>query len=243
MTTRAALAAAVRPFGPGGKIPAEAVRALDALADALGLPRADAQPRLGKLSAKYETGGRGPGTVSTGVGDPGGVSYGSYQLASKTGTAAAFVATEGAAWPALRNAPPGSPQFSAIWRDIAAREPQAFDGAQHAFIERTHYRPVVDAVRSRTGINLDEAHPAIRDAVWSVAVQHGKAADILVYALASKPQGDAATLREIYAARSAYVRSVAERNTGGARRTLLDIVATRYPAELAEALAMLGGDK
>ena len=32
---------------------------------------------LGTLSAKYETGGRGPGTVSSGAGDPGGVSYGS----------------------------------------------------------------------------------------------------------------------------------------------------------------------
>src|ERR1700755_1447385 len=35
------------------------------------------------MRAKYETGGRGPGVVSTGAGDPGGVSYGSYQMASK----------------------------------------------------------------------------------------------------------------------------------------------------------------
>jgi LysM repeat protein len=46
---------------------------------------------LGVLSAKYETGGRGPGIVSTGSGDPGGVSYGSYQMATKTGTVARFV--------------------------------------------------------------------------------------------------------------------------------------------------------
>ena len=38
---------------------------------------------LGSLSSKYETGGRGPGTVSSGVGDAGGVSYGSYQMTSK----------------------------------------------------------------------------------------------------------------------------------------------------------------
>src|SRR5688572_28910467 len=43
---------------------------------------------LGKLSAKYETGGRGPGTVSTGAGDRGGVSYCSYQMASKMGVPA-----------------------------------------------------------------------------------------------------------------------------------------------------------
>src|SRR5690606_14182281 len=38
---------------------------------------------LGSLSSKYETGGRGPGTVSSGRGDAGGVSYGSYQMTSR----------------------------------------------------------------------------------------------------------------------------------------------------------------
>ena len=46
---------------------------------------------LGHLSEKYESSGRGPATVSTGEGDPGGVSYGSYQLASKIGRADEFV--------------------------------------------------------------------------------------------------------------------------------------------------------
>lgn len=238
MTDRQKLASAIRGNIPGGKIPAAALPAFDALADALGLPR-DEATRLGALSAQYETGGCGPGTVSTGVGDPGGVSYGSYQLASKTGTATAFVRAEGAAWPQLGHAPPGSPAFSAVWWDIAAREPQAFDDAQHAFIERTHYRPVVAAVLARTGLDLDARAQPIRDAVWSIAVQHGKAADILADALATRPQGDEATLRAIYAARSAYVRKVAERSTGANRRTLLSVVENRYPSELAQALAAL----
>lgn len=42
MTTRAALAAAVRPFAPGGKLLQSHIPALDALADALGLPKASA---------------------------------------------------------------------------------------------------------------------------------------------------------------------------------------------------------
>ena len=41
-----------------------------------------AAPSLGQLSEKYETGRRGPGTVSGGQGDAGGVSYGSYQMTS-----------------------------------------------------------------------------------------------------------------------------------------------------------------
>lgn len=39
---------------------------------------------LGQTSTKYETGGRGVGTISTGKGGHG-VSYGSYQLSSKMG--------------------------------------------------------------------------------------------------------------------------------------------------------------
>ena len=43
---------------------------------------------LGDTSQRYETGNRGAGTISTGKGDHGGVSYGSYQLSSKTGLTA-----------------------------------------------------------------------------------------------------------------------------------------------------------
>ena len=51
---------------------------------------------LGELSRKYESGKSGPGTVSGGQGDAGGVSYGTYQLSSKHdgkpgGTASEFL--------------------------------------------------------------------------------------------------------------------------------------------------------
>ena len=41
---------------------------------------------LGSVSSKYETGGRGVGTVSTGKGDHGGVSYGKHQMTAATMT-------------------------------------------------------------------------------------------------------------------------------------------------------------
>ena len=50
---------------------------------------------LGDVSAKYESGNGGAKTISSGTGDPGGVSYGSYQLASKTGTLEAFLKASG----------------------------------------------------------------------------------------------------------------------------------------------------
>ena len=76
---------------------------------------------LGALSAKYETGGRGPGTVSTGAGDKGGVSYGSYQMASKMGVPGRFVTQSGFPWlQDFKNLVPGSADFTAAWKRIAA---------------------------------------------------------------------------------------------------------------------------
>jgi hypothetical protein len=206
--------------------------------------------RLGELSAQFESGGRGPGTVSSGRGDPGGVSYGIYQLASRTGTVAAFLRGEGAAWAReFGGAGPGSAGFSAIWKGIAAREPAAFADAQHAFIRRTHYDPAVRSVFDNTGLDLDARHDAVRDVTWSVAVQHGGAAKILSGAVGNSdarlgradPGYDRALIEAIYDERSAYVLRVAARSNAAARRMLEAVTRNRYPAERADALAMLEG--
>lgn len=206
---------------------------------------------LGSLSERYECGGRGPGAVSTGRNDPGGVSYGLFQLASRTGTCAAFVAAEGRRW---RNefgtAAPGSDEFSAAWRAIAAREPDLFAQAQRDFIERTHYRPALAIACKVTGIDLNSCHPAVRNAAWSTAVQHGAAGRILTRAIEaanrtadrSHPGYDRALLDAIYSERASYVLRVAERpQLGVGQRNLLkSIVTNRFADEHADALKMLG---
>ncbi len=216
---------------------------------ALQSPASSVPRRLGALSECFESGGRGPGTVSGGQGDPGGVSYGTYQLASRTGTVARFIAAEGAAWASdFHGAEPGNTTFSRIWGEIAGREPDAFAAAQHAYIERTHYRPAVDAVLHETGLDLGARHPAVCDGTWSVAVQHGRAARILIGAVAQADENasreaasgyDRALLNAIYAHRTAYVLRVAQRSGEAAARTLRSITRNRYPAELEAALAML----
>jgi len=226
------------------------VELLDRAIDlALGVIVSKAMRKLGSLSERFESGGRGPGTVSGGQGDPGGVSYGTYQLSSRTGTAARFMQAEGAAWArAFGRAVPGSATFSRVWREVAAREPEAFGAAQHAFIERTHYRPAVSKVLEETGLDLDSRHQALRDATWSVSVQHGGAARILTCAVKeidtraareNDAEYDRLLLESIYAHRSSYVLRVADRASAASARTLRSIVGKRYPAELEAALAML----
>jgi hypothetical protein len=61
-----------------------------------------------------------------GHGDPGGVSYGTYQLAGNLGRPQQFLANEGRAWAAeFGGAGPGSASFTATWKAIAAREPES----------------------------------------------------------------------------------------------------------------------
>ncbi|MEP6867651.1 MAG: hypothetical protein ABJA20_03980 [Novosphingobium sp.] len=228
------------------------VNALDSAIDqAAGSPTASScsvPHRLGTLSEHYESGGRGPGTVSGGVGDPGGVSYGLFQLASRTGTAALFLTAEGKRWAAEFGAnAPGSVEFSAVWQAIAAREGETFAEAQRLFIARSHYRPAVLAVQVATGLDLDARPDAVRDAVWSTAVQHGSAAKLLCAAVAeadlAEPRGSAAydhaLIEAIYRQRSAHVCALADRSGPAVRRTLLNVAQRRYPDELAAALAML----
>ncbi|MEP7222151.1 MAG: hypothetical protein ABI673_05725 [Novosphingobium sp.] len=259
LSTRKPIFDAARRIVGHGLSQAE-VNALDAAIDrAEAQPRPDAGPllpatacpaphRLGTLSERYESGGCGPGTVSGGVGDPGGVSYGLFQLASRTGTAARFLAAEGKRWAArFGSSLPGSAEFSATWQDIAAHEGETFAEAQRLFVARSHYRPAVLAVQVATGLDLDARADAVRDAVWSTAVQHGSAARLLCAAVAEADQSgprtdaayDRALIEAIYRQRSDYVSALAQRSGPAVRRTLMNVAQRRYPDELAVALAML----
>ena len=143
--------------------PLPASVATAAAVGAIGAALADA---LGQLSAKYETGGRGPGTVSTGSGDPGGVSYGSYQMATKMGTVAKFVAQPNFPWRNdFQNLTPGTAQFTAVWKKIAQEQTAAFQEAQHAYIKKTHYDLLAAKILAETGLDVNTRSHALMDAV------------------------------------------------------------------------------
>lgn len=247
--TRTPIFEAIKAARGGKAFTAAEVPQVDDLLDRLGIPRngATTNAKLGALSERYESGGRGPGTVSSGAGDPGGVSYGLYQLASKVGTVQRFLADEGKPWSRELAGTPGTAPFSAAWKAIAAREPDRFAAAQHAFIERSHYRPCVAKVLQATGLDCDNRSQAVRDAVWSCAVQHGRAAEIIAravaaadaHALRTAPAYDRRLVQEIYAERTAYLRKLLSTATGGTAQTFRNIISNRYPDELRRALAML----
>lgn len=223
-------------------VPAAAA-STSAAAGALGQALADA---LGALSAKYETGGKGPGTVSTGAGDFGGVSYGSYQMASKMGVPARFVTQPGFPWlQDFANLVAGTAQFTAVWKRIAAQQTDAFQRAQHEYIKKTHYDLLAAKILSDDNLDVNTRSRALQDVVWSTAVQHGGATPIVHRACISlsckqtDPDYDRQLICAIYAERG---RRKPDGNLAYFSKSSTSVqtgVANRFKNELQDALAML----
>lgn len=198
--------------------------------------------RLGNLSMRYETGyqpgeeARAAAKVSSGRGDPGGKSYGAYQLASLKGQVTAFLKAEGAPWASELAGldPTRAGAFEERWKTIAARDRTAFFDAQHAYIERTHYAPVAQHARVN-GIDVDTMPKAVRDVLWSMAVQHAGAKKIVSDAIMrlAGARDPAGVVNALYDARRAYVRGIDLHPD--TRASLLN----RYASERADALRML----
>jgi len=205
---------------------------------------------LGILSAKYETGGRGPGTVSSGAGDPGGVSYGSYQMATKTGTVQRFVTQPDFPWlQDFRNLTAGTTDFSACWKRIATNQTDAFQKCQHEFIKRTHYDPLARKVLSENDVDVNTRTTTLQNVVWSTAVQHGPGTPIVGRALAnvsstpSDPKYDEQVIRAIYAERGRKKPDGNLAYFGKSSPSVQAGVANRFKNELQDALSMLAKER
>jgi hypothetical protein len=132
---------------------------------------------LGKLSAKYESNGK-VSAVSTGIGDRGGVSYGSYQLTSKLGAADRFAKKF---YPdTLGKLKAGTVEFTALWKEMAAKDPETLHKHEHEYIQETHYAPQLKKIDNELKADLKGRSATFRDVVWSTAVQHGPNTKIVI---------------------------------------------------------------
>ncbi len=203
-----------------------------------------ADDALGKLSEKYESGGRGPGTVSTGKGDPGGVSYGTYQLASKVGRADEFVKKH---YPdEFKGLKGGSDEFTKKWKELAAKDPKGLRANEHAFIKETHYDPQAKKLEKDVGLVVAKRSAALRDVVWSVAVQHGPGTDVIVTAV--KPLlkdtkiedvTDELIIRAVYAERGRKDKDGKLVRFKSVSEDWIPALTKRFDSELKDALEML----
>jgi len=135
---------------------------------------------VGAIAAKFESGEKGSAAI--GFDRTGGTSYGKFQISSRAGTMNRFLSFLGEREPAmaerLRRAGPantGSTQgrMPAEWAKIASENPERFEKLQTEFITKDHYQPARDKILEQTGVDIESAKPAVREALFSTAVQHG----------------------------------------------------------------------
>ncbi len=160
---------------------------------------------LGDLTSKYESGNKGYDAISSTPGDPGGASYGKYQLASKVGTLQAFLKFS-KYYLDFAGIKPGTPSFANKW--IAMCKISSFRDAQHAFIKVTHFDPVM---KYWLGCGFT-CSPMIDEAIWSMSVQHSLTGcqKIIDAAELDIPQSyeDADAIKYLYKCRDEYINNI-----------------------------------
>ena len=137
---------------------------------------------LGQTSQLKETGGRGPGTINTVYAakiDKGGRSYGSYQIIQAN---MQDYLKHSQFKDEFKGLKVNSQAFNDTWQKIAKEHPKEFWLDQHNYIERTHYAPLIANLK-RDGIDIADRGPALKDMIWSTAVQYGANTPVIANAL------------------------------------------------------------
>lgn len=127
----------------------------------------DTDYRLGEISERHE--GAGPATISTGKGDHGGVSYGTYQLSTLSGTLNEYLNSSSYKGE-FRDLTPNTTTFNEKWRKLANDDPD-FGTDQTRFIKSTHYDVQVQRLKE-SGIDLSDRGPAVQETLFSTSVQY-----------------------------------------------------------------------
>lgn len=198
---------------------------------------------LGQLSEKYE-GRASAGTVSSGIGDKGGVSFGKYQFASKTGGLASFMdelketnpeyyeklTADGGEFYRNKNA---NSQFQENWKKLAKEDPN-FAKVQDEIAKKKWFDPTAKKFQDITGVDPNSSK-ALANAIWSAGIQHGGVDKIFKMSGIEEGQSQEEMIRRLYGARADYVSGL---NIGNKRGIL-----NRYTAEEQDAYAMLDQER
>lgn len=209
---------------------------------------------LGKTSEKYESGGKGPGTINdyngSAGGDLGGASYGTYQFASYLPE----TMTNGRARPSAKNSPvlqyinsskfkdrfdgliPATAAFDSKWKEVASSNNKEFKDDQHDFVKRKYYDVMISNL-IRVGLDLSKYGPSVQDLVWSTAVQFGpNKTNIFTIPLANKSE---LTDKDIVELVSAYKQESVESLFKSSSDGIRSGVKNRYAQEKTALLGLL----
>ncbi|WP_150112163.1 hypothetical protein [Desulfonatronovibrio hydrogenovorans] len=202
--------------------------------------------RPGSLAARFESADR---SGAIGYDRMGGTCYGIYQLSSRMGTLDEFLTFLDTKAPdlsqRLRQSGPGNTgsrtgAMPEEWKKIDEQHPRLFADLQHQFIYDSFYLPAARGVKARTGLDIKSASSALREVLWSTAVQHGvhgamnifqRAAGKVDLQQADNPDRD--MIQAVYQERKTRF--------SGSSDSIRTAVHNRFSQEMKLALAMLPG--
>ncbi len=214
----------------------------------------DGSYKLGQISKKYESGNAGPGTVSSGKGDKGGVSYGTHQLASfrdQDGNSKASASSNSpvqqfvnsSKWKSdFQGLVPGTSAYSNKWKEIAAKEPQAFEEAQYQYFKGEYFNKGSNNIRA-AGLDLTGRGPAVQEAIWSTSIQYGTggARKVFVRALNGKDIGKMSDAEIVAAIQDDKLKNV-DTDFKSSSAAVKDGIRNRIRNEKADLIKLAGDD-
>jgi hypothetical protein len=219
-------------------------------------PAVAGDAKLGSLSKKHESGDGGPGTISPGN-DAGGISYGTYQFSTASGSADKFVASLPLELKKrFDGTKAGTPAFGAVWTAIAQENPEKFGTLQHNYIKKNFYDDLANQVNAGAAFDVNTRSAALKNCFWSTAVQHGPTggASIIKGQINALKGGatplmpvkpfDKLALEMIYAERGRKKANgrLEHFDTPANSNQILASVSQRFVDELADALKMLANE-
>jgi hypothetical protein len=161
---------------------------------------------LGMVSSKYES-NLNPGAIANNPGDYGGKSYGAWQFSSRTGSLNSFLSylsgVNGNYHSTLIEARAkdgnsfGS-HFDAAWTNIAKNDPSGFLELQHRYIEKAFYDKAVEGLKTRFGFDVNAKSDAMKESVWSTAVQHGVGGTLSIFSKLNLQNSDRDIINDLY---------------------------------------------
>lgn len=133
---------------------------------------------IGYYVAEFESGDKGPAMISSGKGDAGGVSFGTYQLASYKQS----VTTKGdlpkfwnkyyaSQYPGV--SPGDNAAFKSAWTSAVNANPTQFQQNEVSFMYDAYYRPIRNDLISSIGLDPDTQSRGFQELCWAMSIQFG----------------------------------------------------------------------
>jgi hypothetical protein len=163
------------------------------------------------LAKKYETSNKGVGYISKGSkwNDPGGDSYGSFQLETKNKTLQEYIhSVDDEFTSSLKKYEVNSDEFKNTWKQLAKNKPIAFEQSQFNYIATKH-NGFNDALQYASVLGWNTNSLAMKAAIFSTINQSGGwKQGIFNKACIHKTDNVYTQIHKLYNARAQYFKSL-----------------------------------